>query len=947
MKSILKKLLIIFLIFLTINCFVISNISHANVVEDGLEAIGEGIVGIFAYPVQLLLKIAGSAINWVTAGIAYIDGAEVGTDTSTITPFDILYNKVKLVNVNVFDLSEPDTITGKVRTGIATWYYVLRIIASGILLVILIYVGIRMALTTIASDKAMYNKMLIDWVTSLALIFLLQYIILFTFYVNDALVDVMENVSNNTDVSAAIEEIGKEGFAFGYKGIGASAVYFILVTQTIGLLISYINRMLKVSFLIIISPLITLTYSIDKMGDGKAQALGTWLKEFVFTVLMQPFHCIIYMIMVSTSLNLLTSNLGLSGSAERLGFAIFAIICIRFIQEAEKIIRKIFHFEDDNSGTSVAAGMAMSAMMLSQSKNIGKTLKSGVTTAKNLGTNATNFMRHAKTDAMVIGAVLRGNNTKKVTVNKTDSDGNVITDSNGNVQTEEVDRKMTYAELKDEALAAQINKKADKLANKVDKNGEISKKYTANTKAEDLSEQDQKRYKTLRASGMKHSRAMATLRKEKLDKEKAKYDRDNPTLRTRAISGYKSVRSGLRDLNQLDIIKDFKAIGNNYIATTVGVGVGISMYGNGRDLMQSGMMGAAAFSSTKEFMRDTTKTLIDTATSSITALNAKNPEEVRAIGAEALESNPLRYQDNSDEMKQILDNIKNQLRALGMNENSVNTFSNRMHKQIKKNALEGNGESMSEIMTRNLQEYNNTSEGKNASINLNKDTSLLQDAMMQSSDFENQKIIFDNYQKVNEATGMSAETYLDELVRSCSSNADGLFGQPGSENNSERPVVSEGDLERIKETNDNVDSEDTKEFVQKEIEETVRKVEETAIDRSQMSDMKDEIKTELESRITNEVEKHLEDIHRANEAELKQIMNELLKQQAGYEKAKKALEEEQRRLDNNIDSKTPDEMRDFEKRKIVNEYDLNVSKRMTSYVMNYQNPSINKKKVEE
>ena len=31
-----------------------------------------------------------------------------------------------------------------------------------------------------------------------------------------------------------------------------------------------------------ISPLISITYSIDKIGDGKSQALNTWLKEFIY-----------------------------------------------------------------------------------------------------------------------------------------------------------------------------------------------------------------------------------------------------------------------------------------------------------------------------------------------------------------------------------------------------------------------------------------------------------------------------------------------------------------------------------------------------------------------------------------------------------------------------------------------------------------------------------------
>ena len=64
----------------------------------------------------------------------------------------------------------------------------------------------------------------------------------------------------------------------------------MLVFQTLGLVISYINRMIKIAFLIIISPLISITYSIDKIGDGKSQALDTWLKEFVYTVLMYNLY---------------------------------------------------------------------------------------------------------------------------------------------------------------------------------------------------------------------------------------------------------------------------------------------------------------------------------------------------------------------------------------------------------------------------------------------------------------------------------------------------------------------------------------------------------------------------------------------------------------------------------------------------------------------------------
>ena len=50
--------------------------------------------------------------------------------------------------------------------------------------------------------------------------------------------------------------------------------------------------------LIAVSPLIIITYSIDKAGDGKAQVFSSWLKEFIVNALIQPLHALIYLIFV-------------------------------------------------------------------------------------------------------------------------------------------------------------------------------------------------------------------------------------------------------------------------------------------------------------------------------------------------------------------------------------------------------------------------------------------------------------------------------------------------------------------------------------------------------------------------------------------------------------------------------------------------------------------------
>ena len=48
-----------------------------------------------------------------------------------------------------------------------------------------------MAISTIASDRAMYKKMLVDWCASMALLFLLHYIMIFTIAVNNAIINAL------------------------------------------------------------------------------------------------------------------------------------------------------------------------------------------------------------------------------------------------------------------------------------------------------------------------------------------------------------------------------------------------------------------------------------------------------------------------------------------------------------------------------------------------------------------------------------------------------------------------------------------------------------------------------------------------------------------------------------------------------------------------------------
>lgn len=351
----------------------IDKLTAGEVVGD----VADFLVGLALYIPKAMAMAMASLLRLLVWGITAIGGAGAGEGVGSVDA--IIFNKAGITSIDFFNTSGNETIN-EIRENIAIWYYILRNLSIVILLGILLYVGIRMAISTVASDQAKYKQMFKNWVVSLALVFVLQYIMIFTIECNNVLVDVLntarERIQTGTyaDGSSesskegmdllnidpddnpydnALDQIASQAWHVSFTvGVSSTIVYVILVGITIIFLIMYIKRMLTVGFLIVISPLITITYSIDKMGDGKSQALNAWLKEFVFNVLIQPFHCIIYLIFSSTAVNLLVEE-------QTLASAVLAVCMILFIFKGEKIVRDIFNFRASSLGEAIAGAAAI------------------------------------------------------------------------------------------------------------------------------------------------------------------------------------------------------------------------------------------------------------------------------------------------------------------------------------------------------------------------------------------------------------------------------------------------------------------------------------------------------------------------------------------------------------------------------------------------------------
>lgn len=256
---------------------------------------------------------------------------------------DIFSGKVELLDINFISNSDIP-----LRSAVAQWYNILRMVTIIGLLSVLIYTGIKIIISSNANEKSKYKEMLTNWFVAIVLTFSMHYIMAFILSV------IQEFTSMLSGLNGVIQVTGAEGISFKTNLIGLARfqmqqqhfsakighliIYTALVTYTIKFVFIYFKRVCKMAFLTIISPIVALTYPIEKM-DGDAQGFKLWLREYIFNALLQPLHYLLYTILVSSSLTLAAKN------------PLYGIVVLGFMSNAEKILKRIFGFNKASGGT--------------------------------------------------------------------------------------------------------------------------------------------------------------------------------------------------------------------------------------------------------------------------------------------------------------------------------------------------------------------------------------------------------------------------------------------------------------------------------------------------------------------------------------------------------------------------------------------------------------------
>ncbi len=317
-------------------------------------------------------------------------------DINFLNPDPSRYNPVEI------GTQTPISTGSALHEVIAAWYTAFRNIALVGLLSVLVYVGIRIVISSSAGEKAKYKERLTDWLVALCLLFVMQYIMSFTINITEQITTIFSG-SQTIDVrvrdskvisSSDVESSNDDGsdveknvdFAFTTNLMGYMRfmvylddllekcayliIYLVLVIYTVMFTIIYMKRVLYMAFFTMIAPMVALTYPLDKLSDGKAQAFNLWIREYIFNALIQPMHLALYTMLMTSSMYLATTN------------PIYALIAIGFLFPAEKFIKKMFGFDKAQTagGAGSFAGGALTMALLNRMRGRGR---SGISSSGN------------------------------------------------------------------------------------------------------------------------------------------------------------------------------------------------------------------------------------------------------------------------------------------------------------------------------------------------------------------------------------------------------------------------------------------------------------------------------------------------------------------------------------------------------------------------------------
>ncbi len=504
-KRIAYKILVILMITVNLSFFCASSVSEAKLklaegefyysgTQEGSYKVKKGfwenILNILAEIANYLLGIMtlglrGVVVGWVeimeillTAllGVktdigAFFNDALSGMDSYSqyiVNVEKIIFNQVPILHANIFVEGEETTVESGdnkevknmkkngnqvvilIKEAVAKWYYVMRLIVIAFMLLLLIFIGIKMALSSIASEKAVYKQMLTDWIAGMIIIFSIHYIMIFILNTNDQIIKALqplaeekttieeqyqygdiEKKKTSSEIETTLYESARTR-AYSLKltdGFTGLIIYSVLVYYAWKFALIYFRRLINIIILTLLAPAIAASYAFNKVLTGKSKVFSTWLFEYIMNIIIQIVHAVIYVSFISVALTL--SLVSISG-------LILALALLNFTSKADKLIRQIFKLSGGNGSLSgEMADKTSYKQMREEARSIKNAMVGGILTKAAIKATYGAVTKPAATLGMAaLSHAVAANENRKLRNSKEKSSNNETKDAQSYLETD-------------------------------------------------------------------------------------------------------------------------------------------------------------------------------------------------------------------------------------------------------------------------------------------------------------------------------------------------------------------------------------------------------------------------------------------------------------------------------------------------------------------------------
>lgn len=202
--------------------------------------------GILGGPVAMIVNFFVLIIFIILFSVFQFMGASAN-GISFPFPDQIVFNRLAFFDPNFINPPTTDAGVAVVDSPVAimqnlisNMYYSFFILAGTIFVIAAMVIGIKLAISTIASQKAQYKAALTNWVMGVVLLFTVHFLMAGMFYINEQIVQTAYHISLKSNIEFSLDLAEMIGGAAGTNmGVGMSGV-----GRTIGSIVSSLGKFL-------------------------------------------------------------------------------------------------------------------------------------------------------------------------------------------------------------------------------------------------------------------------------------------------------------------------------------------------------------------------------------------------------------------------------------------------------------------------------------------------------------------------------------------------------------------------------------------------------------------------------------------------------------------------------------------------------------------------------